>query len=141
MDLRGVAASQLRGAREKPGVDREEFADLLSDMTGWDVDPDLIGPWEQGRGTPPGDVLLAARHLAGEETAEPSGILLGTVPHGFPAQALAGYWVTCYDFASAGVRALSRRCGPHPGRVRPLRDGQQRLARAPHRGPGVPLQE
>lgn len=103
-DFRGVAASQLRGAREKLGADREEFAGLISDMTGWDVDPDLIGPWEHGRGTPPCDVLLAARHLAGDEMTEPSGILLGTVPHGFPAQALAGYWVTCYDFAHAGVR-------------------------------------
>jgi transcriptional regulator with XRE-family HTH domain len=103
-DFRGVASAQLRGAREKLGVEQEEFAELLSDMTGWDVDPDLIGPWEQGRGIPAADVLLAARHLAGDEAAEPSGILLGTVPHGFPAQALAGYWVTCFDFAHAGVR-------------------------------------
>lgn len=140
-DLRGVAASQLRGAREKTGAGREEFAGLLSDLTGWDVDPDLIGPWEHGRGTPPGDILLAARHLAGDETAEPTGILLETVPHSFPAQALAGYWVTCFDFASGGARryhadvaliqAESDRCvsitnhSPTPrteGRVSPFRN-------------------
>ena len=101
-DFRGVAAAQLRGAREKLGAGPEEFAELLSDMTGWDVDPDLIGPWEQGRGTPPCDLLLAARHLAGDETAEPSGILLGTVPHSFPAEALAGPWVTSYQFGHGG---------------------------------------
>jgi transcriptional regulator with XRE-family HTH domain len=103
-DFRGVASSQFRGAREKLGVGQEEFAELLSDMTGWDVDPDLIGPWEQGRGIPTADVLLAARHLAGEEAAEPSGVLLAEVPQGFPAQALAGWWLTCYDFSHAGER-------------------------------------
>jgi hypothetical protein len=103
-DFRGLASSQLRAAREKLGLSRDDFAARLSDLLGWDVDPDLFGPWEQGRGTPPADVLLAARTLSGDEAAEPSGVLLGTVPHGFSAQALAGYWVTCYDFPHAGVR-------------------------------------
>lgn len=103
-DFRGLASGQLRVAREKLGMSRDDFAARLSDLLGWDVDPDLFGPWEQGRGTPPADVLLAARTLAGDEVAELSGVLLATVPHGFSAQALAGYWVTCYDFEHAGRR-------------------------------------
>lgn len=103
-DFRGLASAQLRAAREKLGLDQEGFAACLTDMVGWDVDPDLVSRWERGRGTPPGDVVLAARHLAGDEAPEPSGMLLGTVPHGFPAQALCGYWVTCYDFPHAGAR-------------------------------------
>jgi hypothetical protein len=103
-DFRGLASAQLRAAREKLNLDLEAFAECVTDMVGWDVDPDLISRWERGRGTPPGDAVLAARHLAGDEAPEPSGILLDPVPHSFPAQALAGYWLTCYDFPHAGKR-------------------------------------
>ena len=103
-DFRGLASSQLRAVRDKTGLSRGDFAAHLSDLLGWHVDPDLIGPWEQGHGTPPSDVILAARHLAGDEAPEPSGILLTTVPHSFAAAELAGYWVTCYDFTHAGSR-------------------------------------
>jgi hypothetical protein len=98
VDYRGIASSQLRGAREKMRMDPESFAACLADLVGWDVDPDVLTRWERGRGTPPVDVVLAARDLAGEESLEPSGVLLRTVPGGFPAQALAGYWLTCYGF-------------------------------------------
>jgi hypothetical protein len=103
VDYRGIASSQLRGAREKMRMDPESFAACLADLVGWDVDPDVLTRWERGRGTPPVDVVLAARDLAGEESLEPSGVLLRTVPGGFPAQALAGYWLTCFTFTHAGA--------------------------------------
>jgi hypothetical protein len=101
-DFRGLASEQLRAAREKLRLSPEDFAGCVTDMVGWDVDPDLLTRWERGRGTPPVDVVLAARHLAGDEAPEPSGVLLATVPPAFPADDLAGYWVTCYDFTHAG---------------------------------------
>ena len=107
-DFHGLASAQLRGARQKLGLHEEEFADRLSEMVGWVVDSDLIGPWENGRGTPPGDVVLAASHVLGDDAPamamEPGGRLLGSVTATLPAQALAGYWVTCYDFEHAGRR-------------------------------------
>jgi DNA-binding transcriptional regulator YiaG len=101
-DYRGLSAAQLRSAREKAGLTPEEFADHLSDLVGWDIDPDLMRPWEAGRGMPPGDVVMACGQLLVGEP--PPGLnVLGTIPGGFPAQALAGFWLTCYDFSHAGT--------------------------------------
>lgn len=96
-DYGALAAERLRSARERLGLDPESFADYLSDLVGWDIDPDLMRPWEEGHGTPPGDVVMAAVHLLDGVPPAPLSVL-GSVSEGFPAQALAGFWLTCYGF-------------------------------------------
>lgn len=101
VNYRGLASAQLQSAREKASLTPEDFADYLSDLVGWDIDPDLIQPWEAGHGMPPGDVVMACGQLLAGEPPLTTGIL-GAVPGGFPAQALSGFWLTCYGFTHAG---------------------------------------
>lgn len=101
-DYHGLAAAHLRTAREKAGLGPDEFASYLSGLVGWDIDPDLIRPWEAGRGMPPGDVVIACGQLLSGEQVPPQSVL-GEVPGSFPAQALAGFWLTCYGFTHAAT--------------------------------------
>lgn len=101
-DFRGVAASHVRAARERLHMDHATFAGYLSGVVGWTILAEAEARWEQGSAAPPGDVALAADWLLGDE-ARPVD-LLASVPPAFPAQALAGWWVTCYDFPHAGRR-------------------------------------
>jgi hypothetical protein len=59
-DFRRLASAQVKAAREKLRLDPAGFAGYLSGMLGWDVRPGTVSRWEQGTGTPPGDVVLAA---------------------------------------------------------------------------------
>jgi hypothetical protein len=96
-DFKGIAAQQLRAAREGLGLDRAAFAAVLTELAGWPVAETALVKWERGA-IPPGDVLLAAQ---GSLTAPPGSLLAG-VPHSFPATALAGAWVTSYQFTHNG---------------------------------------
>jgi len=65
--------------------------------------PGTVARWEEGAAVPPGDVLLAADAVTGDgPDARAAGHLLELVPHSFPAEALAGPWVTCYQFGHGG---------------------------------------
>lgn len=99
-DFGGLAAAQVRAAREKSHLDFEAFALMLGDLVGWQVMPAIVERWEEGA-TPPGDVVLAAALIAGDDPAAASriaGHLLALVPQSFTAEALAGPWVTSYQF-------------------------------------------
>lgn len=79
---------------------RAEFADYLSTELGWPVTPEAIEYWED-TDAPPGDLLLACAAVLGGSAVAPP--LLSSVPHSFPADALAGRWVTAYQFSHAGM--------------------------------------
>lgn len=99
-DYSSLACGQVAAARHHLGMNREDFARHIRQETGWDVLPETIEAWEDDM-EPPGGVLLAC-------TAATQGLpnlalpLLATVPPAFPAETLAGPWVTSYEFAHAG---------------------------------------
>ena len=99
-DYSRIACGQVAAARRKLGLDREDFARHIRELTGWDVLPETIAAWEDDV-TPPGDVVLACADDAQGAPALASP-LLAAVPPAFPAEALAGPWVTCYQFTHAG---------------------------------------
>lgn len=99
-DYSSLACGQVATARRTLALDYAEFARLLEDMLGWDILPEHIAAWEDDV-TPPGDVLLACS-VAAQGTSGLAVPLLTAVPPGFPAEALAGAWVTVYQFAHAG---------------------------------------
>jgi len=64
LNFAALARSQLRAAREKRGSSLEEFAEMLSMLTGSRVDPGVLRAWEGPAGvSPPSDVLLVAQQL------------------------------------------------------------------------------
>jgi len=93
-DHRGLACAQIRAGREKLGMSSDEFAEHLGNLLGRKIPVQLAKRWEQGS-VPPGDILLAAGGQV------PAQSLLEAVPPSFPAAALAGAWVTCYQFTHA----------------------------------------
>ena len=98
-DFKGLASGHLRAAREKLHLDYEGFAAYLERVIGWQVMAGTVARWEEGAAMPPGDVLLAADAVAGDDAGSGgAGHLLAQVPESFPAEALAGPWVTCYQF-------------------------------------------
>ena len=101
-DFRSLAAQRIRAARDSLSLDRAEFAALLSDMLGWGVTEVALARWEKGA-MPPGDVILALDAMQQADPILPPGSLLEPVPCGFPAAALAGPWVTAYEFSHAGT--------------------------------------
>ena len=102
-DYSRIACGQIAAARHQLGMDLQDFARLINDLTGWDVLPEAVAAWEDDM-IPPGDVLLAVAAAAqitpGAWLPVP---LLAAVPPAFPAEALAGPWVTCYQFTHAGT--------------------------------------
>lgn len=99
-DYSRIACGQVAAARHQLGMDRAAFARYVRELTGWDVLPEGIEAWEDDV-TPPGDVVLAcSAATAGVPGPTPS--LLAAVPPAFPAEALAGPWVTSYEFMHAG---------------------------------------
>lgn len=99
-DYSRIACGQVAAARHKLGLDHEDFARRIRELTGWDVLPETIAAWEDDV-TPPGDVVLAC---ADDAQGVPALALplLAAVPPAFPAGALAGPWVTSYEFTHAG---------------------------------------
>lgn len=102
-DYKRLASGHVANARGKLGMSHAEYADHLAALLGWRVTPEAVEHWERGS-TPPGDVLLASV-AAAQDVLLPEGTtsLLDPVPGGFPAGALAGQWVTAYQFAHAGM--------------------------------------
>ena len=101
-DYSKLSSSRIVAARQKLGLTHAEFADYLSDALGWPVYESAVKRWET-RKAPPGDALLACDAITqgtpGTGFAVP---LLTVVPPSFPADALAGPWVTSYEFTHAG---------------------------------------
>lgn len=91
-----LAAEHLASARRALGMTPADYADYLAPLLGWRPAPGVIERWEQA-GTVPGEVLLAA---GGSDAGTAS--LLDSVPGSFPAEAIAGPWVTAYQFAHRG---------------------------------------
>lgn len=102
-DFGSLASGQVRAAREKLGLTPENFAAYLARLVGWPVMAATVERWEEGA-TPPGDVVMAADAVTGDDpAARVAGQLLELVPHSFPAEALAGPWVTSYQFGHGGA--------------------------------------
>lgn len=138
-DWSKLASGHVAAARQLLGMTHEEFAGHLSSMLRWPVFEAAVRRWET-RKAPPGDALLACIAITGND---PIAIahLLATVPPAFPADALTGAWVTCYQFTHAGkahhhadiahivagsdsrIRALNHPPEPRSeGRTRPFRN-------------------
>jgi hypothetical protein len=99
-DYSAIACGQVAAARRALGLDHAGFAALIGEMTGWDYRPETIAAWEDDV-TPPGDVLLACA-AATRGLPALAVPLLADRPPAFPAEALAGAWVTCYQFSHDG---------------------------------------
>jgi hypothetical protein len=99
-DYSRLACGQVAAARRTLGLDLKDFTKLINEMTGWDVLPGAVSAWEDDV-IPPGDVVVACSDIAqgAPILAEP---LLASIPSAFPADALAGPWITTYEFAHAG---------------------------------------
>lgn len=78
-------SGQLRGGMPYPDACRV----LEAMFPPWKA-ADLFGPCQPGR------------HLLDDGGPDVPGTVLGSVPHGFRADALSGYWVTCYQFRHGG---------------------------------------
>jgi hypothetical protein len=98
-DYSAIACGQVAAARRALGLDHAGFAVLIGGMLGWDVLPEHVAAWEDDS-VPTGDVLLACSVATGGKALDVP--LLAAVPPAFPAEALAGHWVTCYQFSHAG---------------------------------------
>jgi hypothetical protein len=94
-DYSAIACGQVAAARRALGLDHAGFAALLGGILGWDVLPEHVAAWEDDS-VPTGDVLLACS-VAAQGTALDVP-LLAAVPPAFNAEALAGPWVTVYQF-------------------------------------------
>jgi hypothetical protein len=99
-DYRKLASVQFAAARQKLGLTQAQFAEMLSDMLGWPVLESAVKRWETVK-DPLASVLAAAKDAAGGE-AGVAALPLITEPPAFPAEALAGPWVTSYQFMHAG---------------------------------------
>lgn len=107
-DFGGLAAAQVRVAREKLGLDQEGFAAYLAGLVGWNVMPATVARWEEGA-TPPGDVLLAAAVSADERYGLDPEQALGVgdgpwIPLADPQSAqgpLTGIWLSQYSYVSS----------------------------------------
>jgi hypothetical protein len=99
-DYSRLASAQLAATRRVLEMDLPEFAALINDMTGSDFLPSAFAAWEDDV-IPPGDVVFACFD-ATQGTPSLTLPLLAAVPPAFPAEALAGPWVTTYEFPHAG---------------------------------------
>lgn len=68
-DFASIASGHVQAARARLRMDHAEFADYLSGVVGWPVIPGVISRWEQGAGTPPGDIVLASAAVAQDVSA------------------------------------------------------------------------
>lgn len=94
----GVAPSKAQyyrwlSGQLKGGIPYPDACRVLESMfPSWKV-ADLFGPYQPGRHLLEGDQ---------PGSGESHGVLLGSVPHSFPVDALNGPWVTCYEFRPGG---------------------------------------
>lgn len=101
-DFKRLASAQVAAARGELGMDATAFATHLETLAGWRITAEAVKRWEDGA-TPPGDVLLACA-VATQGAPGFAVPLLAAVPPSFHADALAGPWVTCYQFAHLAER-------------------------------------
>jgi hypothetical protein len=99
-DYSRLACGQVAAARRQLGLDREGFARFIFEQTGWDILPETITAWEDDV-VPPGDVVLACA-AAAQGLPVLAAPLLADRPPAFPVEALAGPWLTSYQFSHAG---------------------------------------
>jgi hypothetical protein len=114
-----MACTQFARARAQAGMTRPELATYLTSELGWEVTPEAVEYWEEQDG-PSLEVMYAVLGAAGDLSAVGVPLLDG-VPHGFPASALAGPWVTAYEFRH-GDRMLHHADVAHVGT-----DGDRRI--------------
>jgi len=94
------ASGQVAAARGKLGMSLAEFAGYLAGEVGYPVTPETVRYWEEAD-SPPSEVYLAAvAALGGASVA--AAPLLDAVPASLPAEAIAGPWVTAYQFTHQG---------------------------------------
>ncbi len=99
-DYSRLACGQVAAARRALGLDLEDFAEFIREETGWDMQPEAIGAWEDDV-EPPGSVVYACQAVTQGIPAATSAAL-AEIPPAFPAEVLAGTWVTSYQFMHAG---------------------------------------
>jgi DNA-binding transcriptional regulator YiaG len=99
-DYSMLASNRVTAARQKLGLTRAEFAGYLTDALGWPVYEPAVKRWEAGK-APPGDALLACTAVTHDDFSL-TAPLLTAAPAAFPVEALAGPWVTCYQFSHDG---------------------------------------
>jgi hypothetical protein len=97
-DYSRVACGQVAAARQRLGLDHAGFARVVGGLLGWEVMPEQIAAWEDDV-TPLGDVLLACSAAAHGDVPDAP---LDSAPPAFHAAALAGHWVSAYQFTHAG---------------------------------------
>ena len=103
------AVASLTALRLITGLDAAEFADALGERVGWPVPLFVYLQWERADGTPPADVLGAARQVAvdrplGPELANESRRrFLGSVV-GLSALAAAGFPMAAQPLGLGGLR-------------------------------------
>jgi hypothetical protein len=100
-DYAKLASGIVVTARQKRGETHAQFADYLSELLGWSVQESAVRRWET-RKAPPGDVLMVCINITQDVTEPGLADILAAVPSAFPAEALAGPWVTAYQFMSGG---------------------------------------
>jgi DNA-binding transcriptional regulator YiaG len=91
-DFQGLASAQVRAAREKLDMDCEDFAGYLSGILGWPVMAGVVARWEDGEGTPPGDVVLAASTVTRDVQAAAAALGYDSSEGGrfYPSRGLIG---------------------------------------------------
>jgi hypothetical protein len=94
-----LACGAVAAARRKLNMDRAAFARHISEVTEWDELPETIKAWEDDV-EPPGSVVMACVAITQGVHALDLPLLAG-IPPQFPAQTLAGPWVTTYLFDHA----------------------------------------
>jgi hypothetical protein len=99
-DYSRLASGQVAAAHRHLGLSLEDFTRLINERTGWDVMPETVAAWEDDE-LPPGDVVLAAMAAAQGLPGVAEPLAIG-IPPSFPAEVLAGHWVTAYQFSHAG---------------------------------------
>lgn len=110
-DVRALARRRIISARRTLGCSAEAFASMLTPLVGWPVSGDAVNGWEIDS-IPPGEVLAAADILApsadpnGHQalSEQPIGKIPSLIPPSFSVEALAGWWVTSFQFSSGPAR-------------------------------------
>jgi hypothetical protein len=105
-----LARRRIVSARRALDSSAAEFAAILTPLVGWPVSAEAVEAWETNS-VPPGDIIVAAGSVtsttAQDELPDAErhiGNVLGLIPPSFSAEALNGYWVTCFRFGTGPAR-------------------------------------
>lgn len=110
-DVRALARRHIISARRVLDCSAEAFASMLTPLVGWPVSADAVNGWETDS-IPPGEVLAAADILASAASAnggqafgdQPIGRIPALILPSFSVEALAGWWVTSFQFHPGPAR-------------------------------------